>query len=435
MYKYEKYSPYLIDFPLITVTMSATQLKPEAAPALTNIIQKSVGSIEKIPGLSVSITNKNGDNLYTHAAGYTDATAHTPITEENTFWIASTTKILVTVAVLQLVEQGKLRLDDSEQVENLVPELAKLPIVSKNEDGSLKLTPKKNGITLRHLLSHTAGFSYSFFNDIYKEWSEFFHLDEFNVKSERELQFPLLFELGTNWSYGVGIDWAGVALERYTGEKLGYYIEENIIKPLGMNETTFEPCEKVKKSLVNVSFRDKKTGNTSVINHPYKKFFADDNEKFHSGGAGLVSKPKEYVKFFSTILNDGVSPLTGNRILKKETVDLMFENQIPQFPDFGRAGIPGAKPDISNDIPDIYPEEGNPPQGWGLSFFLFGQKGQTGHAAKTGFWCGITNNFYWVDRETGLSGLVATNLLPFGDTQVISAWFQIEKTVYDYIAK
>jgi CubicO group peptidase (beta-lactamase class C family) len=411
----------------------APQLKPEAQAILKEIIDESVKSPETaIPGLSVSITNSKGDDLFSYASGYTDASATAKLTEDHIFWIASTTKQVATVAILQLVEEGKLKLDDADQVEQLVPELAKIPIASRAEDGSIKLTPKKNRITLRHLLTHTAGFGYTFFNHLYREYGELYGLDEFNVSTEREIQFPLLFEPGTNWSYGLSIDWAGIVLERYTGEKLGDYIQKNIFEPLNIKDTTFEPNAELRKKLVEVSFRDQKTGKNSVIGHPYKKFFEDGISKFHSGGAGLVSRPNEYIKFLATLLNDGVSPKTGKQILKKETVDLIFENQIANQPDFGRQGIPGSNPLYSNDIPDIYPEEGKPPQGWGLSLFLFSQKGATGHAANTGFWAGITNLYYWIDRESGLAGYVAGQLLPFADPQVLKAWATVESVVYQY---
>lgn len=413
----------------------APKLKPEADAILKAIIDKATDDTKtKIPGISFAVSNSKGEDLFSYASGYTDASGEKKLTKENTFWIASATKPLVGVACLQLVEQGKLRLDDSEQVETLVPEIANLPVVTRNDDGSLRIVPKKNGITLRQLLSHTAGFGYTFFNDIYKEWGDLFNLDNFSVDSIREFQFPLLFEPGTDWEYGLGIDWAGVVLERYTGQKLGEYIHENIVVPLGMNNSSFEPTPKDRETLVEITVRDPENGTNEVIPHPFKKFFIDGEDKVHSGGAGFISKPVEYLKFLSTLLNDGVSPITGKRILKKETVDLVFENQIPQFPNFGRKGIISPLPRLANDIPDIYPEPGSPPQGWGLTFFLFTEKGQTGHAAGTAFWAGITNIFYWVDRASGLTGFIGTDVLPFADSQVLSTWVQLETAVYENIS-
>jgi CubicO group peptidase (beta-lactamase class C family) len=129
------------------------------------------------------------------------------------------------------------------------------------------------------------------------------------------------------------------------------------------------------------------------------------------------------------LLNDGTSPKTGVQLLKKETVDLMFTNQIPQFPDFGRQGIPAAKPDLTNPISDVYPVEGNPPQGWGLTFML-SNGGPTGRSKSTGFWAGLPNCWWWCDREKGVGGIVCCQILPFGDPKVLGLWFDIETQIY-----
>lgn len=112
----------------------------------------------------------------------------------------------------------------------------------------------------------------------------------------------------------------------------------------------------------------------------------------------------------------------------------MFTNQIPDFPDFARQLIPAAKPEQTNAAPELYPQEGNPPQGWGLSFMMTVEAGATGRGRNTGWWAGIANLFYWVDREKGVAGMIASQVMPFGDLNVMGQWFACEKAVYDSLS-
>lgn len=121
-------------------------------------------------------------------------------------------------------------------------------------------------------------------------------------------------------------------------------------------------------------------------------------------------------------------------MLRKETVVEMFRNQIPDFPNFGRQGIPDAKPDLTNPLPDLYPVPGSPPQGWGLTFML-SNGGATGRSTSTGFWAGLANCWWWCDREHGVAGMVCTQILPFADAQVLGLWAQVEAEVYKALGK
>lgn len=129
------------------------------------------------------------------------------------------------------------------------------------------------------------------------------------------------------------------------------------------------------------------------------------------------------------LLNEGKSPTTGAAILQPSTVAEMYKNQIPQFPNFSRQGIPAAKPDITNPIPELYPLEDNAPQGWGLTFML-SNGGPTGRSKQTVAWAGVANLFWWCDPEHGIAGIVATQILPYGDAKVLELWGNIEAKVY-----
>lgn len=147
---------------------------------------------------------------------------------------------------------------------------------------------------------------------------------------------------------------------------------------------------------------------------------------FNSGGAGCFAKPQEYCQILATLLNDGISPTTNKQILRKATVDLMFENQIPQFPNFAAQEIPPAKADLTNRIAHLYPSA--TPPGWGLTCMLTG--GSTGRSAQTGHWAGLPNLWWWCDRPKGIAGMVCTQILPFADAQVLGLWSDMESLVY-----
>lgn len=142
-----------------------------------------------------------------------------------------------------------------------------------------------------------------------------------------------------------------------------------------------------------------------------------------------------FSEIIATLLNDGTSPTNGAKILSKESVDKMFTNSIPQFPQFGRQGIVPAKAHLTNPGPDLYPQEGNPGQGWGLTFMITEEPGATGRGRNTGWWAGLVNLFWWCDREKGVGGMIAGQVLPFGDMNVMGAWFGAEKAVYDGLEK
>jgi CubicO group peptidase (beta-lactamase class C family) len=152
-----------------------------------------------IPGAVVVIVDKEGNELFAHAAGKRGAESSEPMTLDTIFWIASCTKLLVGIACMQLVEQGKFSLDDESQIEELCPELKDLKVLK--EDGSYE--EKKKAITLRMLLTHTAGFGYTFFNERLRDWSYPAGVDEFSGRVEDVTSTPLLFQPGEGWEYGV----------------------------------------------------------------------------------------------------------------------------------------------------------------------------------------------------------------------------------------
>lgn len=188
------------------------------------------------------------------------------------------------------------------------------------------------------------------------------------------------------------------------------------MKPLGLKNVNMIPTPEMKKELAYMHQKWPGQSAAEERDHIYREPIVAESEAerkrlFHSGGAGCYAKPAEYVQVLAALLNDGKSPITGAQILKKETVEDMWKNQIPDHPDYARQGIPQAKPDQTNPLPELYPQEGNPPQGWGLSFMITQEPGPTGRGRNTGWWAGIANLFWWCDREKGVAGMIASQCM------------------------
>jgi CubicO group peptidase (beta-lactamase class C family) len=204
---------------------------------------------------------------------------------------------------------------------------------------------------------------------------------------------PLVHHPGETWEYGIGIDWAGILLERASGTTLHDWIQTHITQPLQLPSITLFPTAAQKQHLASMHQRWPGSSSSSSVeerDHLYRAPLVASSSSssgnapiFHSGGAGGFAKPTEYAQLLAVLLNDGVGPQTGARILQPATVEEMFRNQIPHMPDFARRGIPAAKPEQTNPAPQLYPQEGDPPQGWGLSFMLTVEPGPTGRGANT----------------------------------------------------
>ncbi|KAI2473173.1 beta-lactamase family protein [Annulohypoxylon bovei var. microspora] len=410
----------------------------EAVAELRAIVENSISTEDEatadtIPGTTCVIVDRSGTELFAHSAGRRGIKSKEPMTLDNTFWLASCTKMVAGLACMQLVEKGQLSLDDAAQVEELCPEFKDIKVLK--DDGSFE--EKKNGITLRMLLNHTSGFTYTFFDETTRDWSHLAGIDEFGCDIKEIQKFPLRFQPGEGWSYGVGIDWAGIVLQRKTGLTLNDYVQKNICQPLGLQNVNMLPTQSMKDKIAYMHSRGQ-DGKIYPRDHLYRRpLIASTPEEtasiFCSGGAGLFAKPQEYTRILSVLLNDGTDAQTGAQLVSKSTVDEMFQNQVPSFPNFGRQGIPAAKPDLTNALPDLYHIEGDPAQGWGLTFMLSGASAATGRSGSTGHWAGLPNLYWWCDRERGVAGMVCTQILPFADPAVMGMWAGLEAATYKHL--
>ena len=374
------------------MNLKATSLKLDTA-LRTGIANR------KIPA-AVGMVASGNKILYQGAFGTRDASG-VPVKTDSIFAIHSMTKAITTAAALQLVEQGKVQLD--EPVSKYLPKLAKLEVLRGFDNaGKPVLSAAKTQVTLKHLLTHTSGFCYD-------NWDgEMFRYTAAQPTSEVP---PLMFEPGTRWQYGQGIDWAGRLVETLSGMSVEDYFQAKILKPLGMIDTSYiVPAGKFDRLVTGYHRQE----NGPLISNERK---LPSPPKSFGGGGGLYSTAADYVRFMQMILNQ------GQGILKPKTVEDMRTNQIGGL----TAGkMKSYKPSISSDV-DIQPGH---TEKWGLGFLINTTAYTGGRAAGSLAWAGLENTFYWIDPKNALCAVLLMRFLPFVDKQAVGLLDDFEKAVY-----
>lgn len=371
--------------------------------ALANAI-----STAGLPGASAMIVDRDGIR-FSGAWGHADVDTGTPMALDTVCQIASMTKALVSVAAMQLVEQGKLTLDGP--IGDVLPELADAQVLTGfDKDGQPQLRPANRPVTLRHLLTHTAGLGYFF---VHPQILQYFGAVGMPVPgSKASITMPLMFDPGERWEYGVATDWAGLAVEAASGMTLGNYLEANIFGPLGMADTAFRPA--LEKGMAKVHVR----GEAGKLETTPMNLGGGE---FQSGGGGLSSTAPDYAKFLQMVLRHG--ELGGNRVLSEESIAEMSRNQIGDI----RAGYMGsAMPDLAQPF-DTFPDQHT---GWGLGFLINPEAIEGGRSAGSLAWAGIFNSYYWIDPAAGVAGVFISQLSPFGDPGALAAFGELEKMAY-----
>lgn len=368
-----------------------------------------------VPGVVAIATDRSG-TFYEGAFGKRVLGQQPSMTLDTVAWIASMTKALTGAAAMQLVEQGKLALDDP--ASNWAPELGKAQVLDGfDENGKPVLRAPKRAVTLRHLLTHCSGFSYDFWNPDIVRYMEATGTPPIISCQHTALGTPLTFDPGERWDYGISLDWAGRLVEAASGQRLGQYMHENLFAPLGMADTAFQIRPDMRARLAKIHQR----GEFGAL-EPKLELEIPQEPEFEMGGGGLYSTAPDYVKFVRMILGGGKG--NGNQVLKPETVVMMSRNQIG---DLRVRPLRTAIPTLSNDA-EFFPGMAKT---WGLSFMINEEDAPTGRAAGSLAWAGLANSYYWIDPKNGIGGVYITQILPFADAKSLSLFTAFEKAVYD----
>jgi CubicO group peptidase (beta-lactamase class C family) len=306
-----------------------------------------------------------------------------PVTEDTIFRIRSMTKPVVGVAMMQLWEQGKWKAEDP--ITKFLPELANLKVATNKDSITEGLVPVTRPPNMNEVMTHTAGFGYglSAGNAVDKEFQANNPHAQPNLQAamKRLAEIPLLFQPGERWSYSYTVDVQAAALEKITGQTLGNYLDANVFKPLGMNDTAFFLSQRDYDTRLATVYQRNAEGVREVYPDGYS--FTERNHH-ESGGGGLTSTTHDYVRFVQMILNDGT--LDGKQILKPETIKVMMTNHIGDTKGvFGGAGF-----GWGGAVKTAAPTEAAP--------------------APTGMydWFGIDGTWMWIDpvNDLGFVGMI-----------------------------
>jgi len=368
---------------------------------------------KEIPGV-VAMAATSKEVTYQGAFGKRDLSKDDAMTADSVFWIASMTKAVTAAAAMQLVEQGKLSLEAP--IGNVLPDLAAPQVLEGfDSQGEPKLRPAKNPITLRHLMTHTAGFCYNLWNGDMVQYLEKTGLPAITTCQNDALKTPLASDPGTRWEYGINIDFVGKAVEAASGKRLDAYLRDHLLTPLGMTDTGFKIGDAQRQRLVGMHARGP-DGLLAPI-----PFELEQDPEFHMGGGGLYSTAGDYIRFTQMILNKGRG--NGNQVLKAETVATMGQNHMG---DLNVTKMISALPDFTNDI-DLYPDMAKK---WGLSFLINTAKTPEGRSPGSLAWAGLANTYYWIDPSRDVTGVILMQVLPFADQKCLEAFAGFERGVY-----
>ena len=355
-----------------------------------------------VPGV-VTLAADGGGVIYAGAFGSREVGTDADMTLDTVARIASMIKPVTSVAAMQLVEQGRIGLD--EPLDASVPELAAVQVLEGFDDaGAPRLRLPRRRITLRHLLTHTAGFAYDFLNDDLLRYCVHTGIPAFEEGKKASLGIPLVCDPGHRWEYGISTNWVGQIVERLSGQSLDAYFREHILDPLGMDDTGFVIGSEQRSRLAGMHERQA-DGSFQVA-----ALETPQQPEFLEGGGGLYSTGPDYLRFLRMLLGDG--QLDGVRVLRPETVAAMSENQIGEL-----------TVEMSAFFPDMVKR-------WGLGAMITTDDAPTGRAAGSLAWGGAYNTFFWIDPAQRVTGVFLTQIRPFGDAGALDLFARFERAIY-----
>lgn len=365
-----------------------------------------------VPGANFVVTTPDGTASEVHA-GKLRVDSDDPVISSTIYRLMSMTKALVAVGALQLIEQDRLRLD--QEVAEVLPHFRELKVLDGFEGDEPRLREPRSAATVRQLFTHTSGLGYSFQDPNLLRFHEVTGLPDPLSGLRTSLSAPLIADPGTAWNYGISYDWLGQAIEAVSGQDLDTYLHEHVFEPLGMSDTTFAPSGEQRSRLMGVHAR------TADGRLAISDLDLPPDPEFYGGGHGAYATAGDYARFMAALLGGG--QLDGTRILKPETVELMFTDQLGGIP--MPDGSTSTVPELSNDVPPL-PFSHT----FGLGLHVFTEDLPGMRRAGSGDWSGLCNCYYWIDRGSGVAGAFLTQVLPFYDGQVLQPVLETEQAVY-----
>jgi methyl acetate hydrolase len=385
-------------------------------PQVDRVLREAVDRGD-VPGIVAVAATRDGP-VYEGAFGRRALPDGAAMTSDTVFWIASMTKAITSTAAMQLVEAGKLALD--RPVGDVLPELAAPQVLEGfYSAGEPRLRPARKPITLRHLLTHTAGFVYDIWNPDIGRYMAKRGVPGIISCENAALDLPLVFDPGEKWDYGINIDWVGKAVERVSGKRLGDYFAEHLFAPLGIKDTSFKLIAERRSRLAAMHARAAAGGLAPI------PFELPQEPEFEMGGGGLYGTAADYLAFARLFLNEGRAD--GKAVLQPETIRLMAHNAIG---DLDVRLLKTAVPEYSNDA-EFFP---GMVKKWGLGFMISTSPVPGGRSAGSLAWAGLGNTYFWIDPVKGIAGVILMQLIPFADPKALTAFDGFEKALYAALA-
>ncbi|MEK5271918.1 serine hydrolase domain-containing protein [Aeribacillus sp. FSL K6-8394] len=351
--------------------MTRQAVKDAFKETLDKVLDTAVGRAGGAPGVVAMVTDRDG-NIYEGAAGVRDLGKKTPMTTDTVFALFSTTKAITGTALMKLVEEGKVSLDDP--VKKYVPEIAEIPVLEGfDKNGQPKLREAKTDVTINMLMLHTAGFGYEFFSHEDRKYREAKGVPSILTSTFDSVKSVLLFEPGERWNYGVNIDWVGKVVEAVSGKRLGEVMAERIFAPLGMFDIGFTLSPSMMERRATIHSRSQDGQLT-----PKPELILPQSPEMDMGGHGLYASIGEYTKFIRMILNDGAG------VLKPETVAQMSQNGLGELKS---GGWISSDPTLANDG-EFYP---GVQKSWSYTFQVNDEPTPTGRPAGQLMWSGLAD--------------------------------------------
>src|SRR5262245_9498438 len=392
---------------LVTVISATPPSLPQQGAAAISTVLKSATDHGDVPGVVVAVVNKDGV-LYNEAFGKSSTVRNTPMMKDTMFNMASMTKPVTSVAIMMLVDEGKLKLDD--EVAKYLPKWKDPVVISKfNEaDASYETRPAKRPITIRHLLTHTSGIGYGFASPMLTKIME--------KTKKAELDLPLLFDPGESWAYGASTRVLGHVVEAISGQKIDAFLQARILGPLGMNDTSYlVPTTKYPR-VVAVNARN---ASGKFEERPMPETLPAQVQ----GDGGLYGTASDYGLFLRMLLNRGT--VNGKRILSEQSAKLMLE------PATGSVVVKEQQSSnlaLSKNFP-----VGAGKDKWGLGFQLAAEKLSNRRSPGSGTWAGIFNTHFFIDPSRELGVVVMMQTLPFYDEASMKVYSGAEEAIYSHV--
>ncbi|MGC5247312.1 serine hydrolase domain-containing protein [Gordonia sp. DT219] len=369
--------------------------------------QLRAADVSRLPGVVAGVTTAD-ETVHLGAAG--------PITTDAVLALYSVTKSLTATVALQLVDDGVLDLDAP--AARYEPRLAGVAVLDGfDDDGTPHLRAPLSAPTTRQLLTHTAGFAYTFFDADFTRVARALGLPDVATGTVESLGTTLMSDPGTRWEYGTNLDWVGLVVEGVTGRRLGDVMTERLLAPLGMSDTAFARDADALARVAPLHAR-MPDGALKALRIPT----APDTPPVDMGGQGLYSTVGDLLRFLRMWLRDGRTD-DGEPLLRPETARAATRNQLGTL---RVTALPGVDPRRTLDA-EFFP---GITKGWNLLAMTNERDAPTGRRAGSYGWAGLANVYFWIDPAVGVAGAWATQVFPFADPSAMAAALDFETAVY-----